>query len=129
MGANGLQGTSIIDLDNSAFLENIDLYDFIFTGTLNISSTEVCFYGESVNNGIIQNPYQEHSTLTIEGNITNNGLVRCHPDGWYLTIDCFGDITNSSTWENIDMNMIDNFCGRSCRDGNCHLYRQESPDF
>ena len=114
----GLAGTSTIDLSNTAYLSNVNLYDFISSGILDISSTEVCFFGESVNNGIIQNPYQQHATLNIEGNITNNGLIRCHPDGWYLYIDCKGDITNSSTWESYYTQLVGNI------DQNIHLINE-----
>ncbi|MBU2586341.1 MAG: T9SS type A sorting domain-containing protein, partial [Bacteroidetes bacterium] len=37
-------------------------------------------------------------TLTVEGNLTNNGIILNHAGGWTLTINVSGNITNNGTW-------------------------------
>ncbi len=60
-------------MDNGAFLTGISLVANIeLLGTVSIG-TGVNFAGDIIVNDTLQNFYQESSTLTISGNVVNNG--------------------------------------------------------
>ncbi|MCK4980492.1 MAG: hypothetical protein KAS62_08855, partial [Candidatus Delongbacteria bacterium] len=94
----GFQDSSSIYLNNDASLRDINLYDFILYGTIDIRDN-VCFYGETTNEAVLQNSSGTHYTLTIEGNITNNDTIRSK-GGYNFTIDWHGNISNNGTWTN-----------------------------
>lgn len=45
--------------------------------------------------GTLENAYSTNATLEVNGDITNNGVIRTHPDGIGFHIHISGDINNN----------------------------------
>ena len=48
--------------------------------------------------GIIQNTYGANYSLTINGGLSNNGIIRNHPSGYSFTLGVSGNIGNYGEW-------------------------------
>ncbi|MDA3838568.1 MAG: hypothetical protein PF574_06255 [Candidatus Delongbacteria bacterium] len=88
--------TSEINLSNTAYLQRTNITDCSLNGTVEIASG-VEFYGDVINNGIMQNYSSSPYTLIINGNIINNGSIQDNT-GSSLTVYAYGDVINHSTW-------------------------------
>ncbi len=75
--------------------------DVVINGVVQVNGTFSC-RSVTVNSGAtLQNSGTQ--TLTVNGNLVNNGLIR--DDYWYFTINITGDITNNGTWTNYLTNL------------------------
>jgi hypothetical protein len=57
----------------------------------------------SINEGVsLQSPFNSSSIwyLTVNGNITNNGIIQDNQAGGQLYVKTFGDTTNNGVWQN-----------------------------
>ncbi|MHC1776066.1 MAG: beta strand repeat-containing protein [Lentimicrobium sp.] len=80
------------------YIFTIDAFQSEFYGDLRIYGSSNVFRRNVINFGTLQN-YQNNSyTLTVAGNLTNNGTVKNNVYNFYLNIS--GNMVNSGTWTN-----------------------------
>ena len=84
---------------NASFLFNLDISDVQFDGTTQIADSNVYINGYLINHGILQNRNNNHHSLHLYGNLTNNGTIRNNPTNYTLYINSYGDIYNYGTWD------------------------------
>jgi len=87
-------------MDSDAFITGISMGTNIeLLGAVTVGSG-VNFSGDIVVNDILQNHYQESSTLTISGNVVNNGSIINNLIGTLLILKVDGNISNNGFWGN-----------------------------
>ncbi len=75
-------------------------HDVVINGTVSVNLNAAC-RNVTVNSGAILQNDAWHRTMTVNGNVTNNGIIRNHDNtGWLLTINITGNISNNGTWTN-----------------------------
>ncbi len=73
--------------------------DVSIEGTVDVTGAECNNLAISAN-GILENRSYNNYTLKVNGNITNNGIIRNYP-GWYnLYLTVGGDLINNGEWSN-----------------------------
>ena len=90
--------------DNYIHALTINVDDLELAGICQIADNGVIMNGVVINNGYLQNRSHYH-TLTVNGDLTNNGTVRDNPSGYNLYIDISGDIVNNGDWTNNDIEL------------------------
>jgi len=90
--ANGNSLTFI----NGAYIYYLEISNPVLMGTC-LASGGCLMTGEVVVEGTLGNT-NDHITLPIEGNITNNGNVV--GKGWNFTVAVTGNVINNSVWDN-----------------------------
>lgn len=89
---------------NSGTVEYVSFTGITNVGTLTYGSNSY-IYGDLLNYGTIQNQNNSDRSLTVQGNIVNNGTFRNHPGGYTFTVNCTGNITNLDYWGTHTLNM------------------------
>jgi hypothetical protein len=85
-------------MTNNAYLRDCYLTNPVLTGL--VDSRNNTMYGEIIVEGILQNDFNTY-TLTIDGNLSNNGTIRNHPlSGYPLNLFISQNITNNGIWTN-----------------------------
>jgi len=103
MAMNGLLQNAIITGNqsslemNTGYLYNVNLYDMVLKGQVNVASY-VVFHGNMTNDGTLQNHGGSNIDLTVYGNLTNNGLIQNNNYDFGLYID--GNVANNGNWQN-----------------------------
>jgi hypothetical protein len=92
-----LSGSFILDMGSNAHLHDADLFNAILENSILIYSNENNFYGNTVNNGTMEQ-YNGGWTLDLFDDFLNNGNITGG-----LTIHAYGDIVNNGTWENYNV--------------------------
>lgn len=73
--------------------------DVVIEGPVDVTGAE-CNNLVVQPNGVLQNRSYTNYTLRVNGNLTNNGIIRNYP-GWYnLYITVGGDLINNGEWSN-----------------------------
>ncbi|MCD4829030.1 MAG: hypothetical protein K8R90_06330 [Candidatus Cloacimonetes bacterium] len=91
--------------ETGSFINNSDANDVILDGTITVASS-VTFTGYIEVAGILQGVSTGAVTLTIDGDLVNNGAVRNDPGGYNLTINAYGDVINNGTWNIYRLNLL-----------------------
>ncbi len=111
-GVNLRNGTiaannAVLNMSDSAYLYDIDIENSELQGTCQVNSN-VNLIGTTTVTGILQNTHSYNSTftLTINGDIVNNGTIRNGSTSSNLSINITGDIVNNGIWQNTDIEPI-----------------------
>jgi len=97
-------GNIYIYSSNNAYFENLNVQNADLNGLIRINGNSVIFTGNTVLQDTIQN-YSSNCNLTVNGNFTNNGLIRDNGSGWLLYMDLFGNIINDGVWDNYEIEL------------------------
>ncbi|MCD4744986.1 MAG: hypothetical protein K8R58_01665 [Bacteroidales bacterium] len=73
--------------------------DVVIQGIVDVTGAE-CNNLMIKANGILQNRSYTNYTLRVNGNVTNNGIIRDYPEWYHLFITVKGDIINNGEWSN-----------------------------
>jgi hypothetical protein len=104
-GSGNIMNGKVINTNDFILIEGAALYNITYSGNLNlrglvqINGYDVVMEGSVTITDTLQNLYDSHPTLTINGPLINNGVIRVEPgyySGFYLTIT--GNITNNGIW-------------------------------
>jgi hypothetical protein len=87
---------SILDM-NTGYLENVNLHDMVLKGSVNVWNS-IMFYGNITNEGTLQNYGASNIELTVNGHLTNQGVIHNNVYSFGLYID--GNVVNHGTWQN-----------------------------
>ncbi|NOX47276.1 MAG: hypothetical protein GXO89_09905 [Chlorobi bacterium] len=91
-----MTGSFKLDMNESSYIYNCQLFNPEILGTMRVHDNNV-FHGEILVKGILSNKYYGR-TVSIQGNMTNNGQIQDYVNTLSLNID--GDIQNNGTWTN-----------------------------
>ncbi|NOZ08927.1 MAG: T9SS type A sorting domain-containing protein [FCB group bacterium] len=99
-GADVGPDQGVLYMDGNAYLRDCTFHSFTLEGTIQIRQN-VVFEGFTILNGTLQNhtPFQATATLSTVGTFVNNGLVQ-QGNAWPFTITILGNIRNNGTWTN-----------------------------
>ena len=86
-----------LEMNNSAYIQSCNISDVTLTGVTACRTTD--FSGDIILEGTMYNEYSYY-TVNINGNITNNGIIKNNSSGWNLTINIIGNLTNNGEWSN-----------------------------
>lgn len=86
---------STLNAINGGAIVNCTFQSITFEGTISLAS-HTSVSGSIVNQGILQNSGSS-ITLSVAGNLTNNGTIR-NFSGYYLTINMAGNAVNNGNW-------------------------------
>jgi len=92
-----LQSNDTINLHNTTLYKMTLNGDYKLEGTIDITGGNV-FNGSATILDSLRNMYSWYYTLTVNGDITNNGVVSNNPGGSNLYLDIFGNIINNGVW-------------------------------
>ncbi|MDD4597270.1 MAG: dockerin type I repeat-containing protein [Lentimicrobiaceae bacterium] len=89
-----------ITTDNGTHVNNftIDSQEARLYGTLLVFGSANTFKHNVINFGTLKSQNNNSYSLTVDGNLTNNGIIE---NGAYsFTVNISGDLTNNGTWQN-----------------------------
>ena len=95
-------GTITLNMENSAYIQDCDISDVTLTGIIECKSTD--FYGDIILDGTMLNEYSTY-TVNINGNITNNGIVKNNGTAYKLYVNITGNLSNNGEWSNYSTKM------------------------
>ncbi|MBN2174372.1 MAG: hypothetical protein JW731_09580 [Bacteroidales bacterium] len=88
-----------LEMADPAYLyENVSLSDVTLQGIINVLGTTNILSGEIIVEGTLQNRINGTSSLQINGNIHNEGIIQNTNNS--LTLYITGNIYNNGTWQN-----------------------------
>jgi hypothetical protein len=88
-----------LEMGDQAYLyENVSVSDVTLQGIVDVLVTTNILSGEIFVEGTLQNRINSSSSLQINGNITNGGIIQNTNNNFTLYIT--GDIYNNGTWQN-----------------------------
>lgn len=119
--------SSILLFSGGSYLQNAHLTNTLIKGRLGIGDNNVICYGLLTVIDTIEN-YGSSSTMTVDGDIINNGVIR---NGFgNLSMNITGDIYNSGEWLNCRITLNGNDVQHlSCNDGSafaCQYFVSEN---
>jgi len=91
-------------MDDNARLANSIVGDVEIAGKVRLGSVNT-FEGEIVVLDTLENYTGTSANLTVNGNITNNGVIRDYTSSWHWTIHSNGNIINNGDWGNYSIQM------------------------
>ena len=113
-GGNLRNGTvaadnAVLNMTDDAYLYNVDIENAELQGNCDIMSNAVSFSGTTTVTGNLRsrNSYQNWATITLNGDIINNGTISNYGSNANLHIDIPVDIniTNNGIWQNYDIEL------------------------
>jgi len=84
-------------MDDDSYVADLVLYDFNLRGKVNIYGNNVTFEGNNIVTDTLQN-YSTSSNLTVNGLLTNNGVIRDQSNNLILKLN--SDLINNGTCSN-----------------------------
>jgi len=101
MSNSTIMGSNLsLEMGYEAFLSGISLVTNIeLLGMVSVG-TGVSLTGDIIVNDTLQNFHQESSTLTISGNVVNNGSIINNPLGTLFILKIDGNLSNNGFWGN-----------------------------
>ncbi len=93
---------SVINMINNAYMQNTTVENAEFQGVCRINGDNNVFTGTTVLTGALRNTYRSWMfySLTVDGDIINNGSIADYSTRSFLEVIIKGDISNDGTWSN-----------------------------
>ncbi len=90
-------------MDATSYIKDSNLSNMVLQGTVQLRGTDT--FEDITNDGVIQNDpaYSNHVILNSLGSLVNNDSIQ-QGNGWNLTINATGNLTNNGSWSSQYLN-------------------------